>query len=72
MKRDFEAAAKLEEQFKRAAEEAQVLKEEQKKVEKEKLQIAAMAASQKKQTEDAVSCPLFLLRDCDHAVRDIL
>lgn len=54
MKRDLEAAAKLEEKLRKADREAAALKEQQKKIEEEKVKMAAIAAKQKKQTEAEV------------------
>ena len=56
MKRDLEAAALLEEKLRKADEEAEALRLEQKKIEEEKARIAEAAASQAKETEEEVSC----------------
>lgn len=50
----MEAAAQLEVKLKKADEEAKALRGEQRKVEEEKAEIAAMAAKQQKQTENEV------------------
>ena len=59
MKRDLEAAAQLEAKLRRADEEAEALRLEQKKIEVEKAKIAEAAASQQKQTEEEVSRPSY-------------
>ena len=55
MKKDLEAAAALEEKLRKADKEAADLKNEQEKLEQEKVQLAMAAASQQRQNEAEVS-----------------
>lgn len=54
MRRDLEAAAKLEEKLRKADQEAAALKEQQRRNEAEKVKMAAIAAQQKQQSEKEV------------------
>ena len=56
----MEAAAQLEAKLRKADEEAEALRQEQKKFEEEKARIAEAAATQQKQTEEEVSIDIII------------